>query len=356
MDFLKDIKKTSDLLMNANEEKFQEIDLDKIEIDPTQPRKIFDNIDDLAESIRLHGVLSPITLFINDNVYRICYGERRFRAAKQAGLKSIPAVIVNTNFEDIFEKQLVENVQRQELNFDEIAETIKYLIDVQKKKKKDIAKSLSKSNSYITLYYNYAKIDNYIKELLTPKTKDITLIVEINKFLNNAEPDIYAAALDYIKSIDNISRNIIEKLNNLSNDDNKSIITDEDLARPNIGDYLDELAETNINEIVQELETNEKDDNDIAENHFNAYEIGITENIDNIDTSIKKTSNKQNMKENRQMWYKDIYLDLYTKNICNSDDKILIMLSDELYRYLFENNKLSDMLKFVYKIRVQNEK
>ena len=45
MDFLKDIKKTSDLLMNANEEKFQEIDLDKIEIDPTQPRKIFDNID-----------------------------------------------------------------------------------------------------------------------------------------------------------------------------------------------------------------------------------------------------------------------------------------------------------------------
>ena len=103
-------------------------------------------------------------------------------------------------------------MQRQELNFDEIAETIKYLIDVQKKKKKDIAKSLSKSNSYITLYYNYAKIDNYIKELLTPKTKDITLIVEINKFLNNAEPDIYAAALDYIKSIDNISRNIIEQI------------------------------------------------------------------------------------------------------------------------------------------------
>ncbi len=351
MDFLKDIKKTSDLLMNANEEKFQEIDLDKIEIDSTQPRKIFDNIDDLAESIRLHGVLSPITLFKNDNVYRICYGERRFRAAKQAGLKSIPAVIVNTNFEDIFEKQLVENVQRQELNFDEIAGTIKYLIDVQKKKKKDIAKSLSKSNSYITLYYNYARIDNDIKELLTPKTKDITLIVEINKFLNNAEPDIYAAALDYIKSIDNISRNIIEKLNNLSNDDNKSIITDEDLARPNIEDYLDEPAGTNINEIVQELEINEKDDNDIAENHFDECE---TEN--KIDTSIKKTSNKQNMKENRQIWHKDIYLDLYTKNICNSDDKILIMLSDELYRYLFENNKLSDMLKFVYKIRVQNEK
>ncbi len=351
MDFLKDIKKTSDLLMNANEEKFQEIDLDKIEIDSTQPRKIFDNIDDLAESIRLHGVLSPITLFKNDNVYRICYGERRFRAAKQAGLKSIPAVIVNTNFEDIFEKQLVENVQRQELNFDEIAGTIKYLIDVQKKKKKDIAKSLSKSNSYITLYYNYARIDNDIKELLTPKTKDITLIVEINKFLNNAEPDIYAAAVDYIKSIDNINRNIIEKLNNLSNNGDKSIITEEDLARPNIEDYLDEPAGTNINEIVQELEINEKDDNDIAENHFDECE---TEN--NIDTSIKKTSNKQNMKENRQIWHKDIYLDLYTKNICNSDDKILIMLSDELYRYLFENNKLSDMLKFVYKIRVQNEK
>ena len=222
MDFLKDIKKTSDLLMNS-EEKYQEIFLDEILLDESQPRKSFDEIDDLADSIKQHGVLSPVTVIKNgEDKYTLCYGERRYRASKKAGLNKIPAIVINSLPDDIREKQLIENIQRSELTFTEIADTIQYLIDVKKLKKKDIAQSLSKSNSYVTLYYNYAKIDDDIKKLLTPKTKDITLIVEINKFLNNAEPDIYAAALDYINSIDNINRNIIDKLKNLSNNDDNS--------------------------------------------------------------------------------------------------------------------------------------
>lgn len=351
MDFLKDIKKTSELLMNDREEKYQEINIDEIKVDPCQPRKNFDNIEDLAESIKLHGVISPITVFKTDkmNFYRLCFGERRYRAAKQAGLKSIPAVVINDVIKDLFEKQLVENVQREELSFDEIAETIKHLVDVEKKKKKDIAQSLSKSNSYVTLYYNYAKIDEKIKQLLTPKTKDITLIVEINKFLNNAEAKIRDAALQLIINEDNINRNIIDKLNNLSVNGNEAIITEDDLVRPNINDYLDESEET-----IQKLETGEKDNNNIAENNVNTYESEITDKVDNIDTATKKTS-KQNTKGSH-MWYKDVYFDLHSKNICNSEHKILIMLSDELYKYLFDNNKLSDMLKFVYNIRVQDEK
>ena len=146
MDFLKDIKKTSELLMNDSEEKYQEINIDEIKVDPCQPRKNFDNIEDLAESIKLHGVISPITVFKTDKMdfYRLCLGERRYRAAKLAGLKSIPAVVINYVIKDLFEKQLVENVQREELSFDEIAETIKHLVDVKKKKKKDIAQSKNK--------------------------------------------------------------------------------------------------------------------------------------------------------------------------------------------------------------------
>lgn len=356
MDFLKDIKKTSDLLMNSDKEKFQEIELDKISIDESQPRKLFNDIEDLSNSIKQHGVLSPITVIKNEDKYIICYGERRYRAAKHAGLTTIPAIVIDSIPDDIREKQLIENIQRSELTFTEIADTIQYLIDVKKMKKKNIAESLSKSNSYVTLYYNYAKIDNDIKEMLTSKTKDITLIVEINKFLNNAEPDIYAVALDYIKSLDVIGRNIIDKLNNLSKSDyeaNESVISNEDLARPNIEDYLDEPENTIINERVQKLQTDEKNDNDITEHDSNEDEAEI---IENIDTPIKQTSNKQNITENRQIWYKDIYIDTSGRIFDSNNDTTLVMLSYKFYDYLFENNKLLDMLEYVYNLRVKDEK
>ena len=237
-----------------------------------QPRLQFDEeaLNELAASIKEHGIIQPLVLRSVGDKFEIIAGERRYKASKKAGLKTIPAIIITSLPDDLREKQLIENIQRSELSFTEIADTIQYLIDVKKMKKKDIASSLSKSNSYVTLYYNYAKIDSDIKELLTPKTKDITLIVEINKFLNNAEPDIYAATFDYIKSIDNINRNIIDKLNDLSTSDKEVVITDEDLARPNIEDYLDETKDTTINETVQKLEIDEKDNNElIIENNKN---------------------------------------------------------------------------------------
>ncbi len=342
MDFLKDIKKTSELLMNDSEEKYQEINIDEIKVDPCQPRKNFDNIEDLAESIKLHGVISPITVFKTDKMdfYRLCLGERRYRAAKLAGLKSIPAVVINYVIKDLFEKQLVENVQREELSFDEIAETIKHLVDVEKKKKKDIAQSLSKSNSYVTLYYNYAKIDDDIKKLLTPKTKDITLIVEINKFLNNAEPDIFAAALDYINSIDNINRNIIDKLNSLSENNGEPVITDDDLVRPNIEDYLDEPVETSnntkFNEVSQQLETVETDNDEL-----------IIENTQH-NTSDNEYNNVTTVIQNElaeQIISQKIYLDTKTSEICKFDGNVIMKLSSNTSKRLIQQNKIINFLK-----------
>ena len=337
MDFLKDIKKTSELLMNDSEEKYQEINIDEIKVDPCQPRKNFDNIEDLAESIKLHGVISPITVFKTDKMdfYRLCLGERRYRAAKLAGLKSIPAVVINYVIKDLFEKQLVENVQREELSFDEIAETIKHLV-----KKKDIAQSLSKSNSYVTLYYNYAKIDDDIKKLLTPKTKDITLIVEINKFLNNAEPDIFAAALDYINSIDNINRNIIDKLNSLSENNGEPVITDDDLVRPNIEDYLDEPVETSnntkFNEVSQQLETVETDNDEL-----------IIENTQH-NTSDNEYNNVTTVIQNElaeQIISQKIYLDTKTSEICKFDGNVIMKLSSNTSKRLIQQNKIINFLK-----------
>lgn len=342
MDFLKDIKKTSDLLMSADEEKFQEIDIDDIVVDIKQPRKTFYEIDNLADSIKQHGVLSPITVIKKNEgeKYLLCYGERRYKAAKYAGLKSIPAIIINSLPDDIREKQLIENIQRSELTFTEIADTIQYLIDVKKLKKKDIAQSLSKSNSYVTLYYNYAKIDDDIKKLLTPKTKDITLIVEINKFLNNAEPDIYAAALDYINSIDNINRHIIDKLNSLSENDGEPVITDNDLVRPNIEDYLDEPVETSnnakFNEVSQQLETVETDnDKLIIEN----TQHNTSDNeYNNITTTIQNELAEQIISQK-------IYLDTKTSEICKFDGSVIMKLTSNISKILIQQNKIINFLK-----------
>ena len=342
MDFLKDIKKTSDLLMSADEEKFQEIDIDDIVVDIKQPRKTFYEIDNLADSIKQHGVLSPITVIKKNEgeKYLLCYGERRYKAAKYAGLKSIPAIIINSLPDDIREKQLIENIQRSELTFTEIADTIQYLIDVKKLKKKDIAQSLSKSNSYVTLYYNYAKIDDDIKKLLTPKTKDITLIVEINKFLNNAEPDIFAAALDYINSIDNINRNIIDKLNSLSENNGEPVITDDDLVRPNIEDYLDEPVETSnntkFNEVSQQLETVETDNDEL-----------IIENTQH-NTSDNEYNNVTTVIQNElaeQIISQKIYLDTKTSEICKFDGSVIMKLTSNTSKMLIQQNKIINFLK-----------
>lgn len=372
MDFLKDIKKASDLLM-IQEDKYQEILLKDIWIDPSQPRKEFIDIDELAESIKIHGVLSPITVRktkvdgSNNVFFVLCYGERRYRAAEKAGLISIPAVVIDGDIEDLKEKQLVENIQRKELSFDEIAETIKYLIEIKKMKKKDIAKSLSKSNSYISLYYSYAKIEGYIKSLLTDKTKDITLIVEINKFLCNAEAEIKDAALQCILNEDSINRNFIEKLNNLVSNDNELVVTEDDLVRPNINDYIEDAIEAdelcNFDEMVNKDENNKVDKYDIAPQEYNNEVIDNRSNKTDVkndndsDKDIVESLNNNNDSKQEykndysKMWFDDIYINS-KKQVCNANSEVLLEISDKFYDYLKKNNKLDDFVKYILEVRV----
>ena len=92
----------------------------KIEPNPDQPRKVFDqaSLDELAESIRLHGVITPITVRKGekDGYYQIIAGERRWRAARQAGLEDIPAMVLEAEEGEVMELALIENLQRQDLN------------------------------------------------------------------------------------------------------------------------------------------------------------------------------------------------------------------------------------------------
>lgn len=140
------------------------------EIDPNigQPRKKFDEDEllELAESIKIHGVIQPIIVTKRGKRYEIIAGERRWRASKLAGLTKIPAVIREYTDKEIMEVSLIENIQRQDLNPIEEAVAFKNLIDEYKMKQDDLAERVSKSRSAITNALRLLKLDDKVKAML----------------------------------------------------------------------------------------------------------------------------------------------------------------------------------------------
>ena len=108
-----------------------EVSLEDIDPNATQPRTYFDEkaLNDLAQSIKTLGVIQPITLRKEGNRFEIISGERRFRASKMAGLKSVPAYIRLVNDQELLEMALVENIQREDLDAIEIALTYQRLLE-----------------------------------------------------------------------------------------------------------------------------------------------------------------------------------------------------------------------------------
>ena len=111
------------LFSEHNEERYriQSVSVDAIEADPSQPRTVFDDstLDNLAESIKLDGLIQPIEVVqIGRNRYQIVHGERRWRASKSAGLDTIPAMVRRNDYDEVtkFVRQMVENIQREDLN------------------------------------------------------------------------------------------------------------------------------------------------------------------------------------------------------------------------------------------------
>ena len=141
----------------AEEEQRQENDalknLKLIDIEPNreQPRKLFDEeaISELAESIKMYGVIQPIVVTEKEGYYAIIAGERRWRAAKQAGLKEIPAIVRENDVKKNQEIALIENMQREDLNPYEKAAGIRTLMDNYHLTQEEIAKVLGKGRSSI---------------------------------------------------------------------------------------------------------------------------------------------------------------------------------------------------------------
>lgn len=136
------------------------IPLEQIEVNPMQPRHDFDEtaLNELAESIKLHDIIQPITVVKMGNMYQLISGERRLRASKIAGLKDIPAYVRTADDQQMLEMALLENLQRENLNAIEIGLSYKRLMDECALTQEEVADRMKKDRSTVTNYIRLLKL------------------------------------------------------------------------------------------------------------------------------------------------------------------------------------------------------
>lgn len=145
------------------------IPLNEIRNDNNQPRKAFDSdkIAELTESIKTHGIIQPLILRKSeDGLYIIVAGERRWRAAKLAGLKEVPAIVMDLSEKEVLEISLIENIQRQDLNPIEEALAYKKLLSEFKLTQEDLSKRIGKSRTAITNTMRLMNLDNRVQQYI----------------------------------------------------------------------------------------------------------------------------------------------------------------------------------------------
>lgn len=150
--------------------------LDHIHPNPDQPRRSFDNdaLEELATSIKELGIIQPLSLRkVGPDNYQIIAGERRFRAAKMAGLKSIPAYIRTANDVELTEMALIENIQREDLNAIEIALTFKKLIDQYNLTQERLSERIGKKRATIANFLRLLKLPAEVQLGLRDKRVDM---------------------------------------------------------------------------------------------------------------------------------------------------------------------------------------
>ncbi len=144
----------------APSEGVHDVDIALIDINREQPRKQFDDerLAELSESIKLHGIVQPIIVKRTNDRYMIVAGERRYRAARLAGLTTVPAIIRDFTDSEIMEVALIENIQREDLNAIEIALTFRKLIDQYKLTQERLSERIGKKRATIANFLRLLKL------------------------------------------------------------------------------------------------------------------------------------------------------------------------------------------------------
>lgn len=176
------------------------IRIDDISPSPVQPRKSFDSeaLAELSESIRSYGILNPLTVRLRCGRYELVAGERRLRAAKLAGLREVPCILLDVNMEDASLIALVENLQRKDLDFIEEAEGISQLIRMFGMSQEEAARRIGKSQSAVA---NKLRLLKLPRDILDSLRENGLTERHGRALLRLPDPEVQREALGYI--IDN---------------------------------------------------------------------------------------------------------------------------------------------------------
>jgi len=260
--YIRDISSKRDMIV--------EIDVDKIIPNPYQPRKTFNeaSLKELANSIKEQGLMQPIIVIYDDGEYILIAGERRLRAHKLLNKEKIKALIVDFDLSKLREYAIVENLQREDLNPLDLANSLYELIEEHSYTHEEVAKILSKSRSYITNILRILKLSNYAKEQL----KNNKITIGHAKNLVTLDEDTQKKIVDTIIG-QKLSSREVEQL---------------------VKKYKPTAKKKEKNNLKLDTDKNEILLDDIIENIKNKYSLNITKSNNSIviDVTSKKDLKK----------------------------------------------------------------
>lgn len=208
------------IMETVHEEEIQELPLSELRVNPYQPRKTFneESLNELAESIKEHGVFQPIIVKKSIKGYEIVAGERRFRASKLVGKETIPAIVRNFTDEEMMEIAVLENLQRENLNAVDEANAYKTLMENLHLTQDQVSKRVNKSRSHIT---------NLLGILALPE--DVLTLVKENKLTMGHARCL--SKLSDIEKINELTKKVLEE--NLSVRELEALASGEEIERKN---------------------------------------------------------------------------------------------------------------------------
>ena len=198
-----------------------EVDINKVEPNKLQPRKNFDEdkLQELADNIKIHGIVNPIIVQDRKGYYEIIGGERRWRAARIAGFKKVPVIIMNLSEQEFVEISLIDNIQREQLNPIEEAMAFARLIDEFNLKQDEVAERVSKSRTTITNALRLLKLDKRVQDMIVD---DKLSTGHARAMLAIADPDkqdeFAERAFDEKMSVRDVEREVKKLLNDKKSD------------------------------------------------------------------------------------------------------------------------------------------
>ena len=209
-----------DTIVKEERNNATEIELSQIRSNPYQPRKVFDEeaLNELADSIKVYGVVEPVILKKSVKGYEIVAGERRCKASKIAGLTTVPAIIKDFTDEEMMEIALLENIQREDLNPLDTAISISNILQVKDMTQEEFSKKFGKSRSYITNLLGLLNLPKSVQELVKNGKLSMSHARCLSKI--DDEEKVINLANKIIK--ENLNVRDIEKM--LSKKDDKKVI------------------------------------------------------------------------------------------------------------------------------------